>query len=85
VSHLYWHRGYYQKQDELKEVAWEGATMRGLKYGQMSAEALTHALACSKGVRDPEARGRLIEFAEGVVKKMKDGGPWRPPIENDDF
>ncbi|MDB5409357.1 MAG: hypothetical protein JWL84_4269, partial [Rhodospirillales bacterium] len=56
---------------------------------RVALTSLEAALAASRGVTDPEARGRLIQGAEKTLQAMKDGAPWAPvkvgPAEEFEF
>jgi hypothetical protein len=56
-------------------------------FATATRNALEQAGAAFHGVTDPRERGRLIETARAVVKRMEEGGPWEAPValESGDF
>lgn len=47
-------------------------------FADEALDALMEARAASRGVRDAEDRGRLIQVAEQLLQEMKEGGVWTP-------
>lgn len=63
---------------------WTGTTT-GISFVKTSVQALDQALAAFRGIESPPERGKVIDHAERIITKMKQGEPWVSPEDNEDY
>lgn len=55
-------------------------TQAAPRLSDTALSAIQQATAAARGVKKPDERGALVHAAEGLLREVKDGGPWEYPF-----